>query len=209
VTRPAWRKLARDERGGTLIEFAIVAPVMCLFLVGAFDIAHSLYMQSALEGIVQKTGRDSGLESGATTTQQAAIDAKVTSQVKLLANNATLTFARRYYRTFSAAAAARREDFADSTSGIFKNNTCDNGEPYTDANNNGVWDADGGDGGQGGAKDKTVYTVQVTYPRLFPLHGFLPGLSGTQVMKANTVLQNQPYADQDSYLTTNTVRNCP
>ena len=203
--------LASDRRGVTLIEFAIVCPVMLLFVFGAFDTAHTLYMQSAVEGIVQKTGRDSSLETGTESAQQAIIDAKVTAQVKALANNATITFSRRFYRTFSLALAARREDYTDTNG----NGTCDGpvgllpGEPYIDANNNGRWDADGADSGQGGAKDKTVYTVTVSYPRLFPINGFIPSLGPNHLIKANTVLQNQPYSDQASYTNTTTVRNCP
>jgi Flp pilus assembly protein TadG len=203
--------LARDERGAALMEFGIIAPAMCLFLMGAFDVGHALYVHSVLQGVVQKTGRDSALESGAESTQQATIDAKVTAQVKAVASNATLTFSRRYYRTFAKALAARREDFTDTNG----NGTCDGpagmtpGEPYVDANNNGSWDRDGADAGQGGAKDKTVYTVSVTYPRLFPIKGLIPSMSADQTLKASTVLQNQPYADQGSYAVTNTVRNCP
>ena len=203
------RGLARDTRGATIIEFAIVAPILLLFMFGAFDIAHTLYMQAALEGVVQKTGRDSSLETGTDATRQAAIDAKVRVQVQALASNATITYSRRYYRTFSQAQAAQREDFTDSTTGIYKNNTCDGGETYTDANNNNRWDRDGGDEGQGGAKDKTVYTVTVSYPRIFPLNNFIRTLPANQVLTANTVLQNQPYSDQASYTNTTTVRNCP
>ena len=53
------RRLRDEQRGATLIEFAIVAPVLCLMLMGAFDIAHSLYVRTVTEGIMQKAGRDS------------------------------------------------------------------------------------------------------------------------------------------------------
>ena len=85
------------------------------------------------------------------------------------------------------------------------NQTCDAGEQYKDVNNNGVWDADGGDA-TGGAKDRVVYTVVVTYPRLFPIASFV-GLPTTTTVKATTVLENQPYADQTQYGTA-TLRNC-
>lgn len=197
-------RLARDARGATLVEFAFVAPVLCLFLVGAFDTAHTLYMQAALEGVVQKTGRDSALEVGTEQAQRDATDEKVRAQVQAIANNATVTYTRRFFRTFGQALAARYEDYTDTD----RDGTCDHGEPYTDANNNSVWDADGANAGQGGAKDKTVYTVQISYARLFPLDKFLPGLSPTHVLTAKTVLQNQPYSDQQSYTNTTTQRNC-
>lgn len=196
--RPAMpRRLARDEAGATIIEFAIVAPVMCLTLVGGFDVAHTLYMRSVLQGIVQKAGRDATLEVGQQSVIQAALDAKVTAQVSELANNSQITFGRSYYRTFANAAAAKFEPFTDTNG----NGTCDGpsgstpGEPYEDTNGNLRWDATGGNLGQGGAKDAVVYTVSVTYPRMFPLHGFIGG-SNTTTVKATTVLRNQPYTDQ-------------
>lgn len=192
-----------DERGAALVEFAIVAPVLSLLLVGGFDVAHILYTKSAVQGIVQKTARDSGLESSTATATQAALDAKVTRQIKALANNATITYSRRYFRTFSDAAAAQAEPWTDSN----HNGRCDAGEPYTDENNNTVWDADGGDDGQGGAKDKTVYTVKVSYPHMFPLWKYIGGGSTVNI-SATTVLMNQPYTDQGSYTVTTTVRNC-
>lgn len=203
--RVTFRLLAGDRAGATVVEFAMVAPVLGLVLLGAFDIAHSLYARAVLQGIVQKTARDSALESGLGESAQVALDAKVTGQAKAMANNAEVTITRRFYRTFSDAAAARAEIWTDTNG----NGTCDEGEPYDDANRNNVWDADGGDAGQGGAKDATVYTVTVTYPRMFPLYNLIGGSRTTEIT-ASTVLRNQPYADQGSYGTGPVpVRNCP
>lgn len=200
------RAIATDDRGATIVEFALILPVLCTLLLGALDYAHGLYMQSVLQGTIQKAARDSSLET-ATTTVQDAIDTRVRNQLHLLHNGATVTFARRYYRTFSTAAAALRESFVDSASGPYKDNICNNGESYTDANNNNVWDSDGGDSGQGGARDIVVYTVRVTYPDLLPIDRFVGG-NGTTSFTASTVLSNQPFGDQASY-TAPTARNCP
>jgi Flp pilus assembly protein TadG len=194
--------LARDEAGVTIVEFAMVAPVLCLVLLGAFDVSHTLYTRAALQGIVQKTARDSTLESGAITTQQTALDNKVKDQVRALANNATIDITRRYYRTFTEASAARAEVFTDTNS----NSTCDNGEPYEDANRNNSWDKDGANSGQGGAKDATLYTVTMSYPRFFPIYNLVGGSNTTKVT-ASTVLRNQPYSDQGTYAAMQ-VRNC-
>lgn len=201
------RRLRRDQRGATVVEFAMVAPVMGMVLLGAFDIGHTLYMRATMQGIVQKTARDSTLEDSTDAGAQAKLDTKVTAQVKALANNADVKITRRYYRTFSTAAAARAETFTDSSSGIYKNGTCDGGEPYEDANGNSVWDKDGGNGGQGGAKDAVLYTVTASYPRFFPIYRFIGGSDVTKVT-ASTVLRNQPYGDQASYGAMK-VRNCP
>ncbi|MDT8758045.1 pilus assembly protein [Sphingomonas psychrotolerans] len=183
-----------DSRGSAAVEFAIVAPVMALLLLGGLDIGHTLYMRATLQGALQKAARDSTLESGAAQTRQEALDRKITDQAKALANNAEVKITRRYYRTFEKAAAAAAEIWTDVNS----NGRCDAGEPYQDANQNGKWDADGGNGGQGGAKDATLYTVTVSYPRMFPLNNFIGGSDRTEV-KASTVLRNQPYADQGVY----------
>jgi Flp pilus assembly protein TadG len=198
---PRFAALRRDERGATIVEFAIIAPTLCLVLVGAFDVAHTLYMRSVLQGIVQKVARDATLETGAATSQQATLDGKVRTQVLALANNATVVFTRKFYRTFSAAAAAQYEPYTDTNN----NGTCDAGEPYEDTNDNGLWTREGVvNNGQGAAKDATLYTVTVTYPRFFPLYRMVGG-SNTTKITGSTVLRNQPYGDQ----AVPTVRNCP
>lgn len=206
IARRFLRRLRRDARGATVVEFAIVAPVMGMVLLGAFDISHTLYMRGVLQGIVQKVARDSTLEDSADVTEQTTLDNRVKAQVKELANTATITITRRFFRTFSQASAARAETFTDSTSGVWKNGTCDHGEQYEDANRNGTWDKDGGNAGQGGAKDAVLYTVNVSYPRFFPIYRFIGGDTTTKIT-ASTVLKNQPYGDQGVYAPMQ-VRNC-
>lgn len=200
------RQLARDERGATIVEFAIVAPVMGLVLLGAFDIAHTLYMRAALQGVVQKAARDATLESGLASATQTALDNKVKGQIRALANNGTVVITRQWYRTYEHAAASKFEPWTDTNN----NGTCDGpaggtpGEPYEDSNGNGVWDASGGNRNQGGAKDAVLYTATVSYPRFFPLYNFIGGSRTTKV-SASTILRNQPYGDQG----VPKVRNCP
>lgn len=193
--------LLRDTRGATIVEFALVAPILCLFLAGAFDVAHTLYMRSVLQGIVQKTGRDSTLESSTTATRQTEIDAAITAQVRELYNGITPSFSRRYFTTYAQAAAKVPEVWVDTNG----NGRCDAQEVYVDSNGNGTWDADGGSAGVGGAKDRVVYTVTLNYPRMLPIHKFIGG-SATTTVSATTVLQNQPYADQTTTSSTATGR---
>ena len=197
--------LHRNERGATIIEFAMVSPVMCLLIVGGLDIAHTLYVGAVLQGAVQKASRDATLESGLDATVQARLDQYVRDQVEALANNATITIKRNYFSDFKDAAANQFEPFTDTNN----NGTCDGpagttpGEPYEDTNNNQRWDRTGGNDGQGGAQDAVAYTVTMSYPRLFPVYGFIGG-SDTTSVSATTILRNQPYADQ----AVAQVRNC-
>jgi Flp pilus assembly protein TadG len=180
--------LCTDARGATIVEFGLILPVMALLIMGAYDVGHTLYATTTLQGAVQKATRDSGLET-ASLAQQAIIDARVTKQVKLLAANANITITRRNYRSFAAATAVM-EQFTDTNN----NGVCDNNEPYDDDNRSGSRDQ-AGTSGQGGAKDAVLYTVVATYPRMFPLAGMI-GLSPTTTVKASTILNNQPYGDQ-------------
>ncbi|WP_033919882.1 TadE/TadG family type IV pilus assembly protein [Sphingomonas sp. 37zxx] len=201
---PLTRLPVSDRRGSTIVEFAIIAPVLCLILLGSFEVAHTLYMRGALQGVLQKIARDSSLESGTEAERMEALDAQVTQSALGLANHAEVDITRRFYRTFSEAAAAHAEDW-DDTNG---NGRCDNGEPYEDANHNNVWDADGGSEGQGGAKDAVVMTVKVSYPSMFPLRKLLGKAAADTSVTAATVLRNQPYGDQGSFAQP-VSRNCP
>lgn len=196
------RRLGGDERGVTVVEFAMVAPIMCLLLLGAFDFAHTLYTRGVLQGIVQKVARDATMEEEDPIVASRALDDKVKKQVYAMRNDAKLNFDRRFYRSFSEAAAAKPEPWTDTN----KNKKCDAGEPYQDNNLNKAWDKDGGNAGQGGARDAVVYTVEMTYPRILPVYNFIGG-SKTTKLTAVTLLRNQPFDSQGSYGDP-VVRNC-
>ena len=181
--------LARDSRGATIIEFAIVAPVMMVLLMGLGDLAYQIYAQSILNGAMQKASRDSAIQGGGE--NAAAIDAKVAGMVKKIAANATITFTRQSYSSFSGI--TKPEPFDDTN----KNGKRDTGECYVDLNSNNQWDAkpEAGTSGQGGGNDVAAYTATVTYPHLFPVMGLL-GWPSTQTISASTLLKNQPFATQ-------------
>jgi len=64
-----------------------------------------------------------------------------------------------------------------------------------DENGNGVWDADVGKGGLGGANDVVLYTVTLNYDRVFPLWKLIGG-DQRATASASTVLRNQPFGPQ-------------
>jgi Flp pilus assembly protein TadG len=183
------RSLRQDGRGIAAVEFALLAPVMMLMLMGFFDLAHQAYTRSIMQGAMQQAGRNSTLESGSSSST--AIDNYVKSQVKkVTGSGATFVAVRKSYVDFESVGNA--EKYVDKTP---FNNKYDIGECYEDVNGNGQWDADLGKTGQGGAEDAVLYTMTVTYKRLFPMPK-LVGWSTNQVVTASTVLRNQPYGDQ-------------
>jgi len=198
--RAAFARLRRDREGVTIIEFAIVAPVLLVFIFGILDLGHGLYMQSVLQGTVQNAGRDAGLESGRV--GQAAIDADVRERIKAVMpylDDDDIAIKRQNYETFSDVDVP--EDFDDTNgSGAYDDNEC-----FTDRNNNGQWDPDVGADGLGGADDVVQYEVTVTYDRLLPFWRMLD-LPHRGVAQATTVMRNQPFGQQ---ATRRSVRICP
>lgn len=188
------RALRKDEQGATIVEFALVAPVLLVLLLGMFDLGYNTYTSSILQGAVSSASRDSSVE-GAKTSD---IDAKVTAAVHEIAPNATLSFSRKAYANFSDVSSP--EDFSD----LNGNGLCDNGEPFEDVNGNKTWDKDRGKSGGGGARDAVLYTVHVSYPRAVPIASFIGG-GNTHELDVSSVLRNQPWDQQD---VATTVQNC-
>lgn len=187
-----FRTLKRDDAGAALVEFALVAPVLLLLIMGMMDVGHRIYATAILQGSVQKAARDASLDDGSA--NAATIDNRVKELMLPVLQPEPISnfdFQRRNYSNFSDV--SRPEDFTDTNN----DGECNNGEPYDDANGNGIWDADRGAAGQGNAKDAVLYTVRVAYPRLFPMAKLI-GLPEDEVIEASTVLRNQPFGEQSA-----------
>ncbi|WP_226018811.1 TadE/TadG family type IV pilus assembly protein [Novosphingobium sp. FKTRR1] len=191
------RALITDRRGAAAVEFAMTAPILFVIIGASLQFAHLFYVRSVLTSVVNAAGRNSALQSAATS--QTAIDTRVSTVIHEIAPKATLTFTRRNYADFSKIGVP--EDFTDTNgNGVYDPKEC-----FVDMNGNGQWDDDMGKTGQGGADDVVAYTVSVTYPALFGFtHAF--GYPLSQTINATTILKNQPYATQS---TRTGVQVCP
>lgn len=194
IGRLALRAFRKDTKGATLTEFGFVAPVLILMVMGIFDMAHTQYTATMVNGAMQKAGRDLTLENAGS--QISAIDQQVIDAVKAVApDSATVQLDKLSHFEFSDIGEA--EEFTDDNG----DGVCNAGEPFVDANDNGEWDPDRGEVGIGGARDAVLYTAIVKYDRLFPMYG-LAGLPQEVEIRAATVLRNQPYDVQDTTVTT-------
>lgn len=192
------RQLGSDSSGATLTEFAFVAPVLILMVMGIFDMAHSQYTNALINGAMQKAGRDMTLENAGS--QQTSIDETVRNEVmKVTPSTATVTFEKLSHFDFTDIGEPEEYD-DDNNDGV-----CNDNEVYNDANGNNQWDADRARAGIGGARDAVLYTAIVSYPRLFPMYG-LAGMPQNVTLRASTVLRNQPFDEQDRSTETG---NCP
>ena len=195
------RRLLRERRGIAATEFALIAPVFFVLLMGLFDIAHETYARSVFVGAVETAARQAALETGSTT----AADKLVKDRVKLVLPDVVIVGTRKSYYDF--ADIARPEQFTDnkgkdgsgnliSYAGL-NNGKCDAGETFLDFNKNAKWDADTASGAanNGGAGDVVMYTVTATFTPLFKIP-FAPGLWSKRTMTTTAVKKNQPFGLQ-------------
>jgi Flp pilus assembly protein TadG len=180
-------RLARDDRGAAMIEFAIVAPVLILMVIGGLGAGHTLYVKSVLDGEMQKAARDTSLEDAGAESRREEIQNRVRTRVRRVINGAEVTFDLNSFRDYRNAQ-NRVEEYTDSNS----DGTCNKGETFVDANNNGTWDLQGGSKGVGGSKDVVLLVATVTYPSFLPFGQARGGMSLT----STTLLRNQPSSDQ-------------
>lgn len=181
------RNLRRDSRGAALMEFALIAPVFMLMLMGMFDFGMQIYGRSLLQGAMQEAAREATLEGADLTVTE--LDDSVRSHVRNVLPRAEIEFTRTNYANFSDV--GQPEEFTDTNG----DGVCNGGEPFEDVNENDTWDADKGQEGLGGARDAVLYEAVAEYDRMFPLHGLM-GWDSKVTLQASTVLRNQPFDTQ-------------
>jgi len=189
------RKLARDNRGIAAVEFGIIVVPLMIVLLGALDLGYQSYVRAQLQGVLNDVARTATVESpdfsgfsGASTEEQ--IENAIEERVNNIARNATYTIEQSNFYEFSGVGDAEKllTDFND-------NGQYDTGDCFEDINNNGTFDLDAGDSGQGGADDVVYYDVTMTMPRIVPVASLI-GLSNTYTINARAAVRNQPFADQ-------------
>ena len=178
MMRSAKTTIMADNSGASIVEFAMVAPILLLVLVAIFDISFNVYVDSVLQGTMQKAGRNSTVEGA----DYSKIDAKLTEQVRKLVPSGAITFDRKAYTNFSDV--AKPEEFIDENG----DGICNDGEVFEDTNNNKLYDTDRALSDTGGADD----AVNVEYERMFPLANYI-GVDPTRTATAATILRNQPF----------------
>ena len=183
--------LRHDRRGVTAVEFAVVAPVLCILLMGLSDLAYQSYIQAILTGEMQKAGRDSTIQGAILKTTE--LDNRVKGQISRVARNATFDIKRSNYASYSKM--KPEVFFDDNANGSYDIAT----ECFMDINNSNAWERNPSSTGQGGANDVVLYSMEVSYVRLFPLSGLM-GWPNTVTIGASTVLKNQPFAQQNVHV---------
>jgi Flp pilus assembly protein TadG len=208
-SRARLRRFARSGEGATMIEFALIFPIVLMITFGIIEISLCMASLVTLEGGLKEASR-----YGITSQSDAPPDAtKVPTAFKVgndnrlmtigyILNQNTLdlinldqaTITTNVYGSFSAIKDG--EPFTDTNA----NGIYDAGEPYSDMNCNGSRDGAGAaSAGIGAAGNIVVYTVNYNWKILTPIIGQWlgkpdPGSPGRYMipMSASIVVKNEP-----------------
>ncbi|MBV9884448.1 MAG: pilus assembly protein [Sphingomonadaceae bacterium] len=185
MTRPLpLRALRRDSSGATIVEFALILPVLCMMLLGTLDLGYRSYVNSVVQGTLHDAARMATVGNVSTATIQTFVQ----NRLQAFSRNATITTTTRSYSDYSGVKVA--ETITQDTAPFGQYNP---GDCFQDANGNGVYDTDRGRSGTGGSEDVVYFEVTMTYPHILPV-GKLFGWNTNVTTTQNTVLRNQPYA---------------
>lgn len=186
--------LLHEDRGLAATEFALIAPVLLLLLLGFMEFSHVSSARSRLEGATMRAARS-----------VAASDCpqeRETSMKKIVADGmvdipspdggAVEVLTKSYSDKFGDV--GEPEPFNDQNT----NSRWDSGEPFTDINGNGKYDQDMGTVGSIGGPGQVIsYTARYKVSSLF---GFVSNqITGSDVynIEASTVIRNEPIFNTD------------
>lgn len=181
------RTICNDDRGSTIIEFALVLLPLLTLIMGAWELGRQVYVSSIVQGVVVQAGRKAALENASA----AAVTNFVNAQLSQFADPAYITITMTNFRKFTGVAKAEVIDNDSTTTGTI--GVLDIGECYIDANNNSTRDILQGDSGIGAADDAMRVSISVQAKRLTPV-GELIGFGSTYNIARTTFVQIEPFA---------------
>lgn len=175
------RPLGRSDRGSSVVEFALLLPVLCLVVMGTLELGYRIYAISVSNGAIRQAARMAS--TGGFTGPQ--IDAHVVNQIHKFRRDANVQIVKKSYSDFTGVGLPEPVTSGSIASGTY----C-----FDDVNNNGTRDDDMGTSGLGGAEDVIYYEVTATYPTLFKFSEKVLKFSPTATVKLNTIVSNEPFA---------------
>ncbi len=210
------RRFARHSDGATMIEFALIFPIVLMITFGIMEISLCMASLVTLEGGLKEASRY-GITSQSTAppdVNKVPTAFKVGNDNRLMTigyilNQNTLdlidlnaaTITTQVYSSFSAVKDG--EAYTDLNS----NGQYDSGEPYSDTNCNSTRDGPGASGtGVGASGNIVVYTVNYNWKILTPIIGQWlgkpdPSSPGRYMipMSSSIVVKNEPNLSGSSF----------
>ncbi|MDJ0951548.1 MAG: pilus assembly protein [Alphaproteobacteria bacterium] len=184
------RRALGCRKGVSSTEFILVAPFVFLLITGVIDLMLVMFVNSLMEGGLRDASRlgRTGFEPAAISREEAIAEMVSNATIGLVDMN-EVQIAYTIYPSFEDI--GKPEPFEDQDP---FNETYDLGEPFTDTNGNGQWDADMGAAGLGGPGDVVLYQISYDWTLLTPLLPQLLTGGSTVSLAASVAVRNEPWA---------------
>ena len=187
MTGLKWRRLHRDEKGVTAVEFAILALPLCTFLFGGLDLAYQAYATAVLQGTVNTAARKATLENASSS----VLETYVKAQLRQIAKPSDITVQAAAFEQYSKIGKPEK-----LTTDVDGDGTYDKLGPdcFIDDNLNNNYDTSSqGRNGIGDAEDIVRYQVTMSFKRLTPLAKVV-GMADPVTIGRSAFLRSEPYA---------------
>lgn len=183
---PSRLALASDRRGATIVEFALVTPILLIVLMAALEFGYQGYINAMVQGAMTKAARLATV-GGRTS---ADVEKMIKDEVGQVVDRQYISVETRSYYNFSNVGYAEKVTQDTDPKAVYNKGDC-----YEDANNNGQYDTSLGSAGLGTADDITYYKVTANYPNLTPISRFVSWV-GRRSVSATIALRNQPFTSR-------------
>ncbi len=183
----------KREEGSTMVEFALVAPLLAMFLIAIVEFGMIMFSSILMESGLRDASRFgiTGREVAGATRLENIVQIISDRTIGLIDMDAA-DVSVLVYPSFSDVGAG--EDYVDGNG----NGSYDAGETYTDSNGNGGWDSDIGVAGAGGTGDIVLYRISYDWPILTPFASSFIGDEGTFQLRASIAVRNEPWTEEES-----------
>jgi Flp pilus assembly protein TadG len=179
------RRLWRDERGATAVEFGVSGILLVYFITAIMEFSAMMTVSNSLEAatnLSSRLGKTGYVEDGST--QVETIRAEIERRVGPLIDMSELSITYKAWK-----------DFGDLDSDPEAwNDDNDDGTPqegeYTDTNGNHFCD---GCSGLGGSDNVVVFTISYPWKIMTPFMSQFVGTDGVITLSALSVVKNEPY----------------
>lgn len=179
-----WKK----NDGVAAVEFALVAPILVIMIMGIIETSLVMFVQNVLENatfMASRLGKTGYTDEGSS--REATILAMLEDRAGAVLDTGLVHITTQSYARFDDV--GDPEPFIDANS----NGVRDTGENYTDVNGNGQYDTDMGSEGVGNAGEIVVYTVSYPWDITTPMIQKFIGEDGVIELSARAVVQNEPF----------------
>jgi Flp pilus assembly pilin Flp len=180
------RQFLRNDRGMTAVEFAMLVPVLLLFVLGTLEFSLIMFTSAVMESATTNTARlgKTGYAPSGTSREDLIVES-IGDRTAGLLDPTKIVITTKVYASFTNV--GDPEPYTDSNG----NGVYNLGEPYSDSNGNGQWDADMGSAGLGDAGDVVLYTISYPWRIMTPVMSTI--LGSTYNITVRTVVRNEPF----------------